>query len=174
MQPHPASTYSLYAERDGIAYSWDGIADNLPDLVSTRAQLEEIRHELDTLNTASGASLTCYIHLLEHPDSRGDCGCLEDAQPGDQCRILDTFAPEPGATAAQDLAAAVRWLTGYCQDHGITAENLSNAIHGAAAAQEARATDAGADAQLEYLLRQFGQRQTMDLLTAAPATAQED
>ncbi|MGW6796830.1 hypothetical protein [Streptomyces chartreusis] len=158
----PAPTYSLYAERNGVAYGWAGFADNLADAESTRALLEQARHELATMNAASGVHGTCYIHLLEHATPH--CDCLEEAEPGRQCHIVETFAPEPHATAAQNTTAAVTWLASV---HVIAGADLSEVVRETVALGVAQPDSQDPVDQLVHLLGQFGQRKTLALLTAA-------
>ncbi|MGW1365284.1 hypothetical protein ACWCQP_49135 [Streptomyces chartreusis] len=167
MTPPPASTYSLYAERNGIAYGWSGFADNLADAESTRALLEQARHELATMNAASGVHGTCYIHLLEHATPH--CDCLEEAEPGRQCHVVETFAPVSHATAAQNTTAAVTWLASF---HVIAGADLSEVVRETAALGVAQPDSQDPVGQLVHLLGQFGQRKTLALLTAA-ATSPE-
>ncbi|WP_331752033.1 hypothetical protein [Streptomyces chartreusis] len=165
MTPPPAPTYSLYAERDGIAYGWSGFADNLADTESTRALLDQARHELATMNAASSSSgyhSTCYIHLLQHATPH--CDCLEEAEPGGQCHVVETFAPEPHATAAQNTAAAVTWLAAF---HVNVGADLSEIVRETAAPGVTQPDSQDPLGQLAYLLGKFGQRKTLALLTAA-------
>ncbi|MGW2105136.1 hypothetical protein [Streptomyces sp. NPDC001948] len=164
-------TYSLYAERDGIAYGWDGFADNLVDADSTRALLDRARRELAYMNSRFGTSGICYVHLLQHHTP--NCNCLDDAEPGEHCRVVETFAPAPGATKTQDVAAALTWLAGHAQKRGIDWTDLSEAVHDVAATEAAQTNNDGTPAQLGYLLEKCGQQQTMELIAEMASSTQE-
>ncbi|MFD9562232.1 hypothetical protein [Streptomyces sp. NPDC059994] len=164
-------SYSLYAERDGLAYGWDGFADHLHDAGAARAWLAEARRELAKMNAVFGFNGLCYIHLLQHPTS--DCACLEAHRPGRHCHVMETYAPQREATAARNQAAALTWLEAHCQQQGISGDDLNAVVEKTRgpAGRQAKSTDRRP--QLAALLGRIGQSQLMEMLRALTLSGQD-
>ncbi|MGW2654430.1 hypothetical protein ACWC1D_12365 [Streptomyces sp. NPDC001478] len=104
--PVTLGIYALYAECDGMAVGWE-FCDTLGTPEDARALLPEVRCELATLNAAGQHPHTSYIHLLRH--AVAGCDCLTTEAPAEDCRVLETFAPQESASGQDDACAARAW-----------------------------------------------------------------
>ncbi|MFI1204821.1 hypothetical protein ACH4VR_36235 [Streptomyces sp. NPDC020883] len=153
-------SYGLYAENDGMTRGWPEFV-NLKSEDSVLTQLAQFRSELAATDAAFAVH-SSYIHLLRH--NAPNCDCLTNEQPGDNCTIVKTVAPNPEATEEQDQEAAAAWMADRVAAAGLDPMDLDDLVHDTATAEASDVNNDGISAQAAFLLRQFGQEEAMKLV----------